>query len=34
MVKNIIIAVVLVLAVGGLVYKAANPSDYKHPLHR
>ena len=34
MIKNIVIAVVLLLAVGGLVYKATNPSDYKHPLHR
>jgi len=34
MIKNIIIAVILVLAVGGLIYKALNPSNYKHPLHR
>jgi len=34
MIKNIIIVVVLVLAAGGLVYKAVNPSSYKHPLHR
>jgi hypothetical protein len=34
MIKNIIIAVVLMLAAGGLVYKMVNPSNYKHPLHR
>lgn len=33
MLKKIIITIVALLALGGLVYKALNPSHYKHPLH-
>lgn len=34
MIQKTIIGILILLAVGGLAYKAFNPSDYKHPLHR
>ncbi len=34
MLKKLIIAVIALLALGGLIYKALNPSHYKHPLHQ
>jgi len=33
-VKYILIAVVVLGVVGGMIYKATNPNDYKHPRHR
>ncbi len=33
MISKIIIGIVIVLAIGGLTYKALNPAPYKHPLH-
>lgn len=34
MVKNIVIALVILAAIGGLVYKAVSPNDYQHPATR
>lgn len=33
-VKNLLIALVILLVGGGLVYKAMNPSDYQDPRYR
>lgn len=34
MLPKIIITLVVLAAVAGLTYKALNPSNYQHPLHR
>ncbi len=34
MVKNIIIGLIIVLAIGGMIYKATAPNDYQHPATR
>ena len=32
--KKVIIALAVILAVGGATYKVMNPTPYKHPMHR
>ncbi len=34
MIKYILIALLALGVIGGIVYKAMHPADYKHPLHR
>lgn len=31
--KKVIIGLIIILVASGLVYKAVNPTPYKHPLH-
>jgi len=33
-IKTAILVIVVSLVIGGLTYKAMNPSEYKHPVHR
>jgi hypothetical protein len=32
--KKFIIAIIAILAVGGVTYKILNPTPYKHPMYR